>query len=153
MNSDYPHYVFLQIARECREELIQDTLSNNSPDLYDALYSDINSEIFNVKMELYQLKWIERHWTKISEIIEKKNLSSTEKRILVSQFSEWYLKFISEWQYTEFDSLVFEERKNILKALISVNNEWDNNIKRMKVSFEQSKKKLNKKITELERGA
>ena len=153
MNSDFPYCVFLQIAKECREELIQDTLSKKSPDLYDALYSNINSEIFRVKMNLYELLWIERHWTKISEVIEKKELTATEKKKLVSQFSEWYLKFISEWKYTEFDSLVFEERKNILKALISINNEWDNNIKRMKVSFEQSKKKLNKKITELERGA
>ncbi len=152
MNSDFPYRVFLKIVRECRDEFIQDTLAKNSPDLYDALYSDINSEIFCVKMELYELKWIELHWLKIAEIIEKKELSSTERKQIVSQFSKWYLKFISEWKYTELDSLAFEGRKNILKALISVNNEWDNNIKRMKVSFEQSKKKLSKKIEKLESG-
>lgn len=152
MNSDFPYRIFLQIVEECRDKFIQDTLANNSPDLYDALYSDVNCEVFCVKMELYELKWIELHWLKIAEIIENKELTSKERDKIVSQLSKWYLKFISEWKYTELDSLVFEERKNILKALISVNNEWDNNIKRMKVSFEQSRKKLNQKIKELERG-
>ena len=150
MNKDYPYRLLLKIAEECREELIQDTLTKTSPDLYDALYSNINSKIFPVKMELYELLWLELHWTKLSEAIEQQELTFSEKENIVLLFSEWYLKFISEWQYTTLDSILIKERKKILKALIWTNNEWDKNIKRMKVSFEQSKKELNIKISELE---
>lgn len=41
---------------------------------------------------------------------------------------------------------------DILKSLISVNNEWEQNLKRMKVSFEKSEKILNEKIKALEMG-
>lgn len=152
MSVNYPYCELLRIIEECRNTFIQDTLLNNSSDLYDALYSDVNSEIFCIKMELYELLWIELHWKKIVDIIERYEMDSIDKKKLVSFFSEWYLNFISQWNFTELDFLVFEERKNILKALISANNEWDNNLKRMKVTFEQNKKSLTRKIKELERG-
>ena len=143
MNKYFPYFLFLKIAEECRKELIYDTLSKNSPDLYDALYSNINSEIFPVKIKLYELMWLELHWTKLIEAIEQQKLTYSEKKTIISLFSKWYLRFISEWQYTELDSILIDGKKSILKALISTNNEWNKNIKRMKVSFEQSKKKLN----------
>lgn len=152
MNENFPYVTMLSIAKECRNQLIQDTLLGNSPDLFDALYSHVDSEIFRTKMEYYELTWIEFHWQKITDIIDKKNYSKTEKKELISQFSVWYNSFISEWNYSELDSMMFEEKRKILRALISVNNEWDKNIKRMKVSFEQSKKMLKLKIAELERG-
>ena len=54
MTNDFPYMKFLEISKECRNNLINDTLDKNSPDLYDALYSNADSEIFNVKMELYE---------------------------------------------------------------------------------------------------
>ena len=69
---------------------------------------------------------------------------------MISMFAKWYRDFVSNWNYTEFDAVIFEERMNILKALISVNSEWEINLKRMKVSFEQSKKILNEKIKAIE---
>lgn len=152
MNSDYPYLEFIRIAKECRDILIEDTLSSNSPDLYDALYSNSQSQIHQTKLELYEIKWIELHWRKINETIENSDCSSSERKELISMFAKWYRDFVSNWNYTEFDTVIFEERMNILKALISVNNEWDSNLKRMKVSFEQSKKILNEKIKSLEMG-
>lgn len=150
MNSDYPYLEFIRIAKECRDILIEDTLSSNSPDLYDALYSNSQSQIHQTKLELYEIKWIELHWRKINETIENSDCSPSERKELISMFAKWYRDFVSNWNYTEFDTVIFEERMNILKALISVNNEWESNLKRMKVSFEQSKKILNEKIKSLE---
>lgn len=150
MNSDFPYLKFLDISRECRNTMIADTLNNNSPDLYDALYSNVNGEIHEIKLELYELKWIEMHWKKINYFIDKRECSIAEKKELVSMFAKWYKDFVSNWNYTEFDTIIFGEKMNILRALISVNSEWEQNIKRMKVSFELSKKILNEKIKKLE---
>lgn len=150
MSSDYPYLEFIKIAKECRIVLIEDTLSSNSPDLFDALYSNSQSQIHHIKLELYEIKWIELHWKKISEAIENRVCTPTERKELISMFAKWYRDFVSNWNYTEFDTVIFEERMNVLKALISVNSEWERNLKRMKVSFEQSKKILNEKIKTLE---
>lgn len=151
MASDYPYLEFIRIAKECRDTLIADTLEINSPDLYDALYSNSKSQIYQTKLELYEIKWIELHWEKINETIENRDCSLKEKKELISLFAKWYRDFVSNWNYTEFDTIIFEERMNILKTLISVNNEWDQNLKRMRVTFEQSRKILNEKIKTLEK--
>ncbi len=147
---DYPYLEFIRVAKECRNILIEDTLNSDSPDLYDALCSSSQSQIYHIKLELYEIQWIELHWLKISETIQNRSCSLTERKELISMFAKWYRDFVSNWDYTEFDATIFDERMNILKALISVNNEWEKNLKRMKVSFEKSKKILNEKIKELE---
>lgn len=148
MNRDFPYLKMLDISRECRDTMVEDILKDNSPDLYDALYSNVDSKIHEIKLELYEVKWIEMHWEKIRYAIDKRECSIAEKKELVSMFANWYKDFISNWNYTEFDKIIFEERMSILQALISVNSDWEQNIKRMQVSFKQSKKILNKKIKE-----
>lgn len=150
MDKDFPYLKMLDIARECRSYIINDTISNNSPDLYDALYSDINDEIFETKLELYELKWIENHWNIINEFIDERNCSTKEKKELMSMFSDWYNDFISNWNYSDFDKFIFEEKISILKSLLLMNNEWEENIKRMRVSFNHSKKILDEKIKKFE---
>jgi hypothetical protein len=150
MISNYPCLEFIRIAKECRNTLIEDTLGSNSPDLYGALYRNSKSQIHQIMLELYEIKWIEQHWEKISETIENRACAPTERKELISMFAKWYRDFVSNWNYTEFDAIIFEKRINILKSLISVNSEWERNLKRMKVSFEQSKKVLSEKIKTLE---
>lgn len=150
MNKNFPYLEFLSVARKCRKNMILDTLEGNSPDLYDALYSNSWSKIYEMKMELYELKWIESYWKEIERVIERKEYTVREKKELVSMFSKWYENFVDAWNYTKFDTVVFEERRKILHTLITVNDEWENNIKRMKVSFDKSRKLLNDKIKELE---
>ena len=65
-------------------------------------------------------------------------------------FSKWYESFVSAWNYTVFDTVIFEERRKILEAMITVNSDWEKNLKRMKVSFDKSIKMLNQKIKEFE---
>lgn len=149
MINNYPYLEFIKIAKECRNILIEDTLYSNSPDLYDALYSDTEKEIYKTKLELYQIKWIELHWKKINESLENKKFSISEKKKLISIFAKWYKDFISNWNYTEFDTTIFKEKINILETIVFTNNEWENNLKKIKVSFEKDKKMLNEKIKKL----
>jgi hypothetical protein len=152
MEKDFPYLKFIEIARECRLKLINDTLYGDSIDLYDALYSDVNTEIYDVKIELYELEWVENHWEKIIDIVENKDITLSEKKELISMFAKWYEQFVSNWNYSEFDVLIFEDKMNILKSLISIDNEWERSIKKMKVSLEQSKKSLKARIKALEEG-
>lgn len=148
VNRDFSYLKMLDFSRECRNTMIADTLNDNSPDLYDALYSNVNSETHKIKLELYELKWIEMYWEKINYFIDKRDCSIAEKKMLV----KWYKDFVNNWNYSEFDTSIFEEKMKILRALISLNNEWEQNIKMIKVSFKRSKKILNKKIKKLEMG-
>ena len=148
MNSDYACMEFIKIAKECRDTLVKYTLCE-SPDLYDALFSDFQDEIYKIKIELYEIKWLELHWKKISSTLERNETSLQERKEDISAFAKWYKDFVSEWNYTEFDTVIFEERINILKALITVNNKWETNLKNMTVSFKRSKKILTEKIDKL----
>lgn len=117
--------------------------------MYDALFSDFQDEIYKIKIELYEIKWLELHWKKISSTLERNETSLQERKEDISAFAKWYKDFVSEWNYTEFDTVIFEERINILKALITVNNKWETNLKNMTVSFKRSKKILTEKIDKL----
>lgn len=150
MNNSFPYLEFIRIAQKCRKEMVLDTLEGNSPDLYDALYSSFESKIHEIKLELYELKWLESYWDEIEEVINYRELSVKEKKELIAMFSKWYESFVSTWNYTVFDTVIFEERRKILQAMITVNSDWEKNLKRMKVSFDKSIKMLNQKIKEFE---
>lgn len=141
------------ILKDCRLRIIEDTLEGKSDDLYDALYDNADSEIFNIKLELYELGWIELHWKRITDSIEKKDFTNMEKRNLISAYAKWYEQFVSHWNYSELDVLIIEDRMNILRTIISANDEWDQSLKKMEVSFSQSRKELNTRIKELKKGS
>ena len=147
MNDDFPYLAFMEVLKKGRSQLVDDTTEGCSEDLYDALYCKPNTDIYSIKMELYELLWIERHWHRLINRLDEKD--STKKEI-ISLFANWFKSFVNNWNYSELDILIFEEKMNILRSLISVNNEWEKNIKKMKVSFEQSKKQMKARIKELE---
>ena len=150
MKNSYPYLKIIEVIKECRLNLIEDTLSSNSPDLYDALYSNPKKEIYSLKLELYEIQWIEMHWKMTIEIIENVEVALSEKKEWISQSAKWYKNFLKDFNYIEFDVISCEERMNILKALIATNREWENHLKRLKVSFDRDKKILNEKIKEIE---
>ena len=86
--------------------MVKDTLCE-SPDLYDALFSDFQDEIYKIKIELYEIKWLELHWKKISSTLERNETSLQERKEDISAFAKWYEDFVSEWNYTEFDTVIF----------------------------------------------
>lgn len=144
MNSDYPYITFLDIAKECRKQLIKDVIKNESVDLFDALYSDSTSEIFETKMQLYELKWIELHWSMLEDLINNRDMLDKEKNELICFLAKYYGEFIKKWNYSRFENKI-----QILKNIVSINNEWEQNIKQMEVAFKKSKKQLNAKIEKL----
>lgn len=154
---------FIGIAAECRKIMVENTMNSDSEELYDALLSDPKSEIFRIRLELYEVEWIETFWEKGCEVIENLSCPLPEKKEIVSLFAKWYSDFVDKWGYKgtdmalfgkwdikECDNAFLKEQASILRSLISVNNEWEKNLKRMKVSFRQQKKILYARVKELE---
>lgn len=148
----FPYIAFMEILKKGREKMLEETMGSSSPTLYDALYSRKDSEAFELKMELYELEWVEFHWKLVSEKLNKNVFSLSERKELLSIFADWLKDLFNTEKVVTLDVLIIEEKINIIKSMISLNNEWDQNIKRMKVSFEKSKRQLDAKIKGLERG-
>lgn len=148
MNKDFPYICFKEILKRGRQELINNVLNEN-PDLYTALYKDLDSSIYTICMELYEVKWLNAHWKAVLTVLEQKNLSSYDRQILISLFAKWYSDFIKQWDYTSFDRNLFDEKMSILRSLMIQNTNWENNLKKVQVSFEKSERILDEKIKEL----
>lgn len=70
MNSSFPYIEFINLAKECRSILINDILSDNASELYDALYDGTNRKVlFETELQLQELMWLELHWKKIEDKI------------------------------------------------------------------------------------
>ncbi len=67
-------------------------------------------------------------------------------------FIQWYGGFLKKWSYEEFEINVFEERTKILRGIIDVSNNWEEEQKRKSVFFKKRKKELEKKIEEIREG-
>lgn len=152
MKSNFPYIVFMEILEKGREKMVCDTMQGCSPALYDALYSMKGSDIFELKMELYELEWAEYHWELVIEELNKKKLMDAEKKELLSIFATWLKDLFRMDDSTAFGVLIIEEKMNILKSMISLNSEWEQNIKRMEVSFKKSKQQLDMRMKEMKRG-
>lgn len=157
METQFPYMTFIMACKTCRKALVADTLQGisedhcNVEDLYDALYSEADSEIFQIKLELYELEWVAKHWNDAAERIRQENLTSQEKKNILARFAEYFTSFLSHWNYSAFDALIFDEKESILRAIISANSNWEQNLKKMEVSFTKSKKLLKAKLKEYEK--
>ena len=152
MRSKFSYTAFIEILKKGREKLVSDTIYGESPNLYDALYSKKGSEIFETKIKLYELEWIEFHWNLVLEKLNKRDFSDIEKQELLSDFADWLKDLFGANDSTTFDVLIIEEKIDILKTMILLNAEWELNIKKMKVSFEKSKRELNMRVENMGKG-
>ena len=157
MDTQFPYMTFIKVCKTCRNALVADTLQSTPEDhcaledLYSALYSEVDSEVFPIKLELYELEWIAKHWKDAAEHIQREDFTVQEKRKILARFAEYFSSFLSHWNYSEFDALIFDEKEKILRAIISTNDSWEQNLKKMELSFTKSKRLLKTKLKEFER--
>lgn len=145
-----PYVTQLEILKKGREKMVQDSLGDEAPSLIDALYTTNGTEIHKLKMELYELEWIEFHWNLVIKEINEKIPLEQEKKRLLATFSNWIAELFNEDENTDFDVLIIEDKISILREIVSMNNNWEQSLKRMKVSFEKSKRQLEMKIKNME---
>lgn len=149
-----PELILLSITRDCRKELFNDVL-NDIPHVYDILYSNIDSEIFNTYVELYDLFWIKLHWDKLKEYISCKRIYGIQKGKLLSFFAEWYKKLLKEFQdnneaifctNVEFIDKFINIKIDVLEREIDFDKRCNKHINSIEISFKKEQKRLKDKI-------
>lgn len=135
---------FLEKVKENRQKIFSDVEKTN-PDLYFALRTKIHSTKQDVYLRLYDLSWFQNLWASTQPLFEKKDLSEEEKRQLV----DWYDKFLKLWEFSCFGKTLISEEKRILKDMLSMNEKWEENVKRMEDKFLKMKVELDKKLEHL----
>lgn len=138
---------FISIMQKCRQQLIADVLDGN-PDLYKFLYE--NKKVGELYAKRYELKWLESHFLECEKILSAADFSLATKRELLKIFLQWYQKFISAWGYTSADAFTFSAEIESLENLIDTNQNWENALKKVQVSFLRETKILDKQIEEAE---
>ncbi len=137
---------FLEKVKENRQKIFSDVEITN-PDLYFALRTKINSAKQDVYLRLYDLSWFQNLWASTQPLFEKKDLSYSEKKKLV----DWYDKFLKLWEFSCFGKTLISEEKRILKDMLSMNEKWEENVKRMEDKFLKMKVELDKKLENLKK--
>lgn len=135
---------FLEKVKENRQNIFSDVEKTN-PDLYFALRTKINSAKQDVYLRLYDLSWFQNLWASTQPLFEKKDLSYSEKQKLV----DWYDKFLKLWEFSCFGKTLISEEKRILDDMLSMNEKWEENVKRMEDKFLKMKVELDKKLEHL----
>lgn len=151
MNRSVVYAKFLNFAKEYREELIDDTLLEKSYDLYDALYSNADSKISEIKLELYEVMCLEKQWNKICSYAENEGFCSVENRKNMAECLEPYIEFQGEFGNKEFSIDFFTKKREMLQEIVALNSKWDADLKQQSVLFKKAKKVLYDKIKKIER--
>ena len=94
---------FIGIMGDCRRLLVEDILRGN-PDLFRFLYEDKNKSVRLLCKQLYELKWLEAHWSACKNFLDDKKLPLATRQELLRIFLQWYQKFVAAWGYESADS-------------------------------------------------
>lgn len=137
-----PYIEILDLLKKQRQKLVDDTIELCSPEIYGGLLSDPSSEIANVYFELYEIECLKLTWQHIIHILDNKQISNNYKKDIISSLSRMYQEFIDSFININTDMCALEERRQILKQIISINDDWEKSIRQMEVSFNRSIKIL-----------
>lgn len=140
---------FISVMSTCRHQLISDVLNGN-PELYDFLYEDRDKKIGELYKRRYELQWLESHLLECEKILSATDFSQATKREFFRIFLQWYQKFLSAWGYSSTDAFFFSAEIESLENLIGTNKNWEDDFKKLRMSFRRETKILNEQIKEAE---
>lgn len=140
----------LDIFHQGRQNMTNAVLAHN-PNLYKALYGRDGQQLFKLRLERYELYWLEHHWISLLDRIEQMGLSGSRKKQAVSTCARYYKEFLTCLEYPEFEITLLEQKRKILDILIAAGESWERDLGDMHVCFMQKKAALQLKIQNLER--
>ncbi|OON94188.1 MAG: hypothetical protein ATN31_04200 [Candidatus Epulonipiscioides saccharophilum] len=144
---NYKYYsLSLDILHSCRSQMINNILDND-PNIYYALYSDLNSEVYNIYTKIYDLEWLKSHSDKFIEALS--TLSYHEKKEFRSLFLSTLNDLANSWKDTSINLHFIEEQLQLLRSLILDNNRWNHNLNKLQVNFIKENKLLDKQLANL----
>ena len=138
---------FVGIMSDCRRRLVEDILRGN-PNLLKYLYEDKSPALRLLYKQLYELKWLEAHWSQCQNLLADKKLPLATRREVLKIFLQWYQKFVEAWGYKSADAFFFNAKIQSLEILIDNNQRWEDKVDALQTEFLRGKKLLDKKIEE-----
>lgn len=138
----------LKVFKKCREDLINDSINLESPELARALYMKSSNNVRHSLIELYELKRLRKHWCLLEDTISNL-ITNSVKRKYISIYSLWYKCFLEENPFLVVDQKIFNERIKILNQLIVINDNWESYISKMDALFLKDQRRLEIKITKI----
>lgn len=138
----------LKVFKECRDDLIKDSINLESHELARALYMKSSNNIRHSLIELYELKMLRKHWFLLESTISYLTINSVIKKY-ISIYSFWYKCFLEESSFLIVDRTIFNERIKILNQLIIVNDKWESYISKMNALFLKDQRRLEIKISKI----
>lgn len=138
----------LKVFKKCREDLINDSINLESPELARALYMKSSNNVRYSLIELYELKRLRKHWCLLESTISNL-IKNSVKRKYISIYSLWYKYFLEENPFLVVDQKIFNERIKILNQLIVINDNWESYISKMDALFLKDQRRLEIKISKI----
>ncbi|WP_294160068.1 hypothetical protein [uncultured Selenomonas sp.] len=138
---------FLSILRECREQLVHETLAS-SPEVYRVLYDGLSSKKVEIWEKKHELEWFQLHLEKCQSCLDEASCTAARKRELWKLFLQLYQSFLQKWGYQKYDWWFLGKEVEGLKALLRTNSAWEQRIDEFKLDIRRQKKILDCMIEE-----
>ncbi|WP_305768644.1 hypothetical protein [Candidatus Epulonipiscium viviparus] len=136
----------LEITSQCRQEFIEGVLNSN-PNIYSALYSDLESEIYYIRTKVYELEWLKSHYDEF--LLQLKKFSSEDRPKFTTLFAEHLHRFANSWRDSSMSLNFVEEQLQALRTLINQNEEWETNLKKLQIKLIKENKILDRELKKL----
>lgn len=137
---------FLDSCEKARAQLVADSKNarENNPDLYDAFWSDYDSEIYRLRTKLYELKWIDDQWKNLAQIIaeNKKKRSKKESNETFDCWLEWYSTYLKNWQMTAMDINFLSVTIQAFDMVVCQHDDWEIKHNMLTTDLKRNRKKL-----------
>lgn len=149
-NSQFCTVMSLQVMKEQRKKLCQDTL-NKEPDLYIGLYHEDSSHR-NLFLQYYLLCWFDNHWNTMLDLLERHpEFSNDEKKAMILHYAEYFAKMLDMMAESgELAKLAIPELLRLQKAsiaeLISLSNQWERKTNELRLLFVQHREQFKRML-------
>lgn len=146
MNNKSKYILSLNILSECRNRMINDVVNVN-PDLYKALHSSGVNEVYEIQLQIYELKWIVYHIEKFDEVLVNKSIPQAVKNDLIKQYLNFLKPLFNDYHCVIIkDEKFLKEKIKILEEVKIFNNYASKHLDDLKVLFMKEEKILEKQI-------
>lgn len=149
-NSQFCTVMSLQVMKEQRRKLCQDTL-NNDPDLYMGLYQADSSQR-NLFLQHYLLCWFDNHWKTMLELLDRyPEFSNDEKKTMILHYAGYFEKMLDMMSESGGHAKLaipdlLQLRKNSIGDLIYLSSQWERMNNELNVLFIQHRAQFNKML-------
>ena len=140
-------YLFsLRSFQDERCNLIKDSLGQ-STDLYEALYENKNTPLRSIEFDRYELLALKRHWENTVKQIGK--MKESDYYASLKLFVKVYRRYVANIRGTAVDMNLLDANLEGLEQLIVTNRNWEENLKKCRITFLKAEKELEDKIESL----